>query len=124
MTDEACPTCGKPMVIKHGRFGKFIACSGYPDCKTTKPVPLGIGCPQDTCGGQLVERRSKRGKTFYACTNYPTCTFSVWARPVAQPCPSCGAAFVTERVARGGKATRGCVREGCGYREELAPTVA
>jgi DNA topoisomerase-1 len=121
-TDELCPTCGKAMVIKHGRFGKFMACSGYPECKTTKPVPLGIPCPQD--GGQLVERRSKRGKTFYACANYPQCTFSVWSRPVAQACPQCGAPFVTERVGRGGKITRACVKEGCGYKEDVAPTVA
>ena len=70
-TDETCPTCGKPMVIKHGRFGKFIACSGYPECKTTKPVTLGIACPQAGCGGQLVERRSKRGKTFFALHELP-----------------------------------------------------
>jgi DNA topoisomerase-1 len=121
-TDELCPTCGKAMVIKHGRFGKFMACSGYPECKTTKPIPLGIPCPQD--GGQLVERRSKRGKTFYACANFPQCTFSVWSRPVSQPCPQCGAPFVTERVGRGGKITRACVKDGCGYKEDVAPTVA
>ncbi len=123
-TDEICPTCGKPMVIKHGRFGKFIACSGYPECKTTKPVTLGITCPEPGCGGQLVERRSKRGKTFFACTNYPNCTFAVWARPVPQPCPKCGAPFVTERIARGGKITRACIRGECGYKQDAAPTVA
>ncbi len=122
--DESCPTCGKPMVVKHGRFGKFIACSGYPECKTTKPVPLGIGCPQEGCGGQLVERRSKRGKTFYACANYPKCTYSLWQRPIAEPCPTCGAPFITERFARGGKTTRACVREGCGYKAELTPALA
>jgi DNA topoisomerase-1 len=123
-TDETCPTCGKPMVIKHGRFGKFIACSGYPECKTTKPVPLGIGCPEPGCGGQLVERRSRKGRTFYACANYPQCTFSVWTRPVAEPCPKCGAPFLTERIARGGKVTRACIREECGYKREAGPTVA
>jgi len=112
------------MVVKHGRFGKFVACSGYPECKTTKPVPLGIVCPLEGCGGQLVERRSKRGKTFYGCANYPTCTYSLWQRPVAEACPSCGASFVTERIARGGKITRACVRGGCGYKAELAPSVA
>jgi DNA topoisomerase-1 len=122
-TEEVCPTCGKPMVIKRGRFGKFIACSGYPECKTTKPLTLGIACPEPECGGQLVERRTRRGKTFYSCTNYPTCKFALWTRPVAQPCPSCGAPFVTERIARGGKITRQCVREGCGYKQEIAPTV-
>jgi DNA topoisomerase-1 len=120
-TDERCPTCGKPMVIKHGRFGKFIACSGYPECKTTKPVPLGIACPQDGCGGQLVERRSKRGRTFYACSRYPACTFSLWARPVAEACPRCGAPFLTERVARGGRRARSCIRAGCDYKQDAAP---
>ncbi len=122
-TDESCPTCGKPMVIKHGRFGKFVACSGYPECKTTKPLTLGITCPESGCGGQLVERRTKRGKTFFSCTNYPTCKFAVWARPVPEACPKCGAPFMTERMARG-KVTRQCIREDCGYRQEVAPTVA
>jgi len=123
-TEEICPTCSKPMVIKHGRFGKFIACSGYPACKTTKPVPLGIGCPQPACGGQLVERRTRKGRTFYACTNYPQCTFSVWTRPIPEPCPKCAAPFLTERIARGGKTTRACVRDECGYKQEVGPGVA
>ena len=122
-TDETCPTCGKPMVIKHGRFGKFIACSGYPDCKTTKPLSLGIDCPEPGCGGQLVERRTKRGKTFFSCTNYPTCKFALWARPVREPCPRCAAPFTTERIGRGGKVTRSCIRQECGYKQEIAPTV-
>jgi DNA topoisomerase I len=122
-TDEVCPTCGKPMVIKHGRFGKFIACSGYPECKTTKPVTLGIGCPEPECGGQLVERRTKRGKTFFSCSNYPTCKFALWTRPVAQACPQCGAPFTTERIGRGGRITRQCIRAECGYKQDIAPTV-
>jgi len=123
-TEESCPACGKPMVIKHGRYGKFVACSGYPACKTTKPLPLGIACPQAGCPGQLVERRSRRGKTFFACSEYPACTYSLWSRPVPTPCPKCAAPFVTERVGRGGKVTRQCVKEDCGYREDVAPTVA
>ena len=93
-TDEICPTCGKPMVIKHGRFGKFIACSGYPECKTTKPVTLGIKCPETGCEGELVRRRSKRGRVFFGCSAYPTCKFVLWQQPVAEPCPKCGAAFM------------------------------
>ncbi len=123
-TNEICPTCAKPMVIKHGRFGKFIACSGYPECKTTKPITLGIACPQPGCAGQLVERRSKRGRTFYGCSAYPECKFVVWQRPVAEPCPQCQATFLTERIARGGRPVRMCVREGCGYRQEVETTVA
>jgi DNA topoisomerase-1 len=121
--NEACPTCGKPMVVKHGRYGKFIACSGYPECKTTKPVTLGIACPTPGCSGQLVERRSKRGRVFYGCSAYPTCKFVVWQRPVAEACPKCGAAFVTERAVRG-RMLRTCVREGCDFRQEADLTVA
>ncbi|HET7876055.1 MAG TPA: type I DNA topoisomerase [Methylomirabilota bacterium] len=123
-TDQTCPTCGKPMVIKHGRFGKFIACSGYPGCRTTKPLTLGIACPEAGCGGELLERRTRKGKTFFSCSNYPGCKFALWARPVAQPCPKCGAPFVTERFSRGGKGTRACIRDECGWKQDLAPTVA
>ena len=98
-TDEICPTCGKPMVIKHGRFGKFIACSGYPECKTTKPVTLGHRVPEAGLRGQLVERRSRKGRTFFGCTDYPDCKFVVWQRPVAEPCPKCARA-VPDRADR------------------------
>jgi DNA topoisomerase-1 len=121
-TDETCPTCGRPMVIKHGRFGKFIACSGYPECKTTKPVTLGIACPE--CEkGQLVERRSRKGRTFFGCSAYPDCKFVLWQRPVAEPCPKCAAPFLTERVARGRRVQR-CWREGCDFSREAEITVA
>jgi DNA topoisomerase-1 len=122
-TNEVCPSCGKPMVVKHGRFGKFIACSGYPDCKTTKPVTLGIACPEPGCTGEMVERRSKRSRTFFGCSAYPGCKFVLWQRPVAEPCPSCGAPFLTERTARG-RTTRACVKEGCGFKQEAGATVA
>jgi DNA topoisomerase-1 len=93
-TGEICDKCGSPMVIKHGRFGKFIACSNYPECKNTKPLlaKIGVACPQ--CGGDLVERRSRRGRTFYGCANYPQCDFSSWTRPVPTPCPHCGGLLV------------------------------
>jgi DNA topoisomerase-1 len=121
-TDETCPTCGRPMVVKHGRFGKFIACSGYPECKTTKPVTLGIPCPE--CEkGQLVERRSRKGRTFFGCSAYPDCKFVLWQRPVAEPCPKCAAPFLTERVARGRRVQR-CWREGCDFSREAEITVA
>jgi DNA topoisomerase-1 len=116
--NENCPTCGKPMVIKHGRFGKFIACSGYPECKTTKPVTLGIACPEPGCTGQLVERRSRKGRTFFGCSAYPNCKFVVWRRPVNEPCPKCGAAFVTERVLKN-RTVRSCAREGCDFEREV-----
>jgi DNA topoisomerase-1 len=89
-TDEICPECSKPLVIKFGRFGKFLACSGYPKCRYTKPflVKIGVKCPQ--CGGEVVERISKKRRTFYGCSNYPDCRFAINVRPLPQPCPKCG----------------------------------
>jgi DNA topoisomerase-1 len=91
MTDEACPECGRPMVIKAGRFGKFLACSGYPQCKKTMPllVKMGVTCPE--CDqGELVERVSKRKRRFYGCSRYPKCQFTINRKPIAKPCPQCG----------------------------------
>jgi DNA topoisomerase-1 len=121
--NETCPTCSRPMVIKHGRFGKFIACSGYPECKTTKPVTLGIACPEPGCTGQLVERRSRRGRVFFGCSAYPTCKFVVWRRPVPEPCPKCEAPFITERSVRG-RLVRSCARQGCDFEREVELPVA
>lgn len=89
-TGELCEECGSPMVFKFGRYGKFIACSNYPNCKNTKPylVKIGVSCPR--CGGELVERRSRKGRRFYGCANYPECDFTVGRRPLPQPCPQCG----------------------------------
>ena len=89
-TDEICEECGRPMVVKLGRYGKFLACTGYPECKNTKPllVKTGVKCP--LCGGEIVERRSKRRRLFYGCANYPECEFTIWERPLPQPCPHCG----------------------------------
>ena len=89
-TDEQCPECSSPMVIKSGRFGRFLACSRYPECKGRKPftVTTGVRCPRDA--GELLERRSRRGRIFYGCSNYPKCDFTTWTRPLPQPCPNCG----------------------------------
>ncbi len=88
-TDQVCPNCGRPMVIKTGRYGEFLACTGYPECKTTRPIPLGVKCPR--CGtGELAERRTKRGRSFFGCSRYPDCDFSTWYRPTPATCPSCG----------------------------------
>ncbi|NWF77353.1 MAG: type I DNA topoisomerase [Chloroflexi bacterium] len=96
-SEEKCPNCGRPMAIKVGRFGKFLACSGYPACKTTMPyaVKTGVSCPH--CGGELVKRISKRKKVFYGCSQFPKCQFAVNRKPVAQPCPSCGNLLVQYR---------------------------
>jgi len=89
-TDETCEQCGRPMVIKWGRYGRFIACSGYPECKKTKPllVKIGVKCPK--CGGDIVEKQSKKKRIFYGCANYPNCDFTNSTKPLPQPCPQCG----------------------------------
>lgn len=94
--DRACPSCGRGLVVRHGRFGKFIGCSGFPECRFTEPWldRLGVRCPQD--GGELVERRTRRGRVFYGCANYPQCEFTTWKRPLPQPCPECGGLLVAE----------------------------
>jgi DNA topoisomerase-1 len=111
-----CELCGSPLVARNGPYGRFISCSRRPDCKYTRPFTLGIKCPE--CGtGEIAQRRSRRGKTFYGCTRYPECTFAVWDRPRMTPCPRCGAPFVVEKETRKGLTVR-CVRKGCGYRSE------
>ncbi len=89
-TGLTCDVCGRPMVVKYGRFGRFLACSGYPECRQTKPfaLPTGVRCPK--CGGEIVEKRTRKGRRFYGCIRYPECDFSVWARPTTHQCPECG----------------------------------
>jgi len=96
-SDEVCPKCGRSMVIKTGRFGKFLACSGYPDCKTTLPFIIKTGAHCLLCGGELVQRRNKRKQTFYGCNNYPQCKFTTRYKPLPQPCPKCGKLLVEYR---------------------------
>jgi DNA topoisomerase-1 len=122
LTDRTCDECGRPMQVRFGRFGKFLGCSGYPECKAVqplfKPIPTGITCLQ--CGqGELYERRSKRGNTFFSCNRYPECTFAAWDQPVMEPCPRCAAPFVTEKVTKRSGTVRRCVREGCGWQARL-----
>jgi DNA topoisomerase-1 len=86
---EPCPTCGKPLIVRWGRFGKFIGCSDFPTCRYTRPflIKIDVTCPLD--GGDLVEKKTRRGRIFYGCSNYPACEFSSWNRPLSQPCPNC-----------------------------------
>src|SRR5919107_546973 len=175
-TDEKCENCGSPMVIKLGRFGQFLACSNYPECRTTRevskktgavapaPVPIegetcpvdgaqlvrrhgpygeftscanyptckyikrettGVACARPGCRGELLVKKSKRGKYFYGCSEYPKCDAVYWDKPVAEPCPQCGAPFTLEKTTKKGT-TRSCVREECGHKEDVpaasAPT--
>ncbi|MDZ4694922.1 MAG: type I DNA topoisomerase [Deltaproteobacteria bacterium] len=115
-SDEKCPACQSDMVIRRGRFGEFLACSKYPECKTTKPISLGVACPREGCGGFLTQKRSKRGKIFYGCANYASknCEFVLWDRPLAKPCPQCASPYIVEKVSRSGTRVR-CPNPGCGY---------
>ncbi|MGA8576479.1 MAG: type I DNA topoisomerase [Candidatus Cybelea sp.] len=121
-TDEICPTCGRPMVIKHGRFGKFISCSGYPECKTTKPIvkETGAACPR--CSGAIVERRSKKGRVFYGCANYPKCDFISWDAVVPERCPACGSHVLAKR--RGGNVQLACAADRTHDVSGLAPAAS
>ncbi len=119
-----CPKCGKPMVERAGRFGKFIACTDYPECKTTKQVSaekVEVPCPK--CSGEVLQKRSKKGATFFGCANYPKCDFIAWGKPVGRPCPKCQSMLV-ENTFRGGRvAGIKCHNADCDYKEALPPKV-
>ncbi len=114
-----CDRCGRPMVVKRGRYGKFLACSGYPECRNTKPLSTGVKCPVDNCGGELVEKRSRSGKTFYSCSRYPECKYATWDEPVAETCPRCGfKILVIKNDKKDGKVLK-CPQKGCGYKRSM-----
>lgn len=114
-TGEVCELCGKPMVFKAGRYGDFIACSGYPECRNTKPIlkAIGVKCPK--CGKDVIEKKSKRGKIFYGCSGYPECDMSYWNKPVNKACPKCGS-LLTEKITKGEKGLV-CSNQECDYKE-------
>jgi DNA topoisomerase-1 len=108
----ACDQCGKPMIVRRWKGSRYIACSGYPDCKTSRPYGIGVKCPE--CGsGEMVERASRAGKIFYSCSRYPECRFASWSLPVDGPCPACGYPTMAEKVRKGGKTEIVCLRKGC-----------
>jgi DNA topoisomerase I len=111
--DEKCPTCGKNLVVKQGRYGEFTACTGYPDCRYVKQKLTGIKCPKD--GGDVAERKSKRGKEFYGCVNYPKCDFTLWNKPVEEPCPKCKWPFLTEKITKRHGRQLICANEECDF---------
>ncbi|GAB6094615.1 type I DNA topoisomerase [Desulfatiferula olefinivorans] len=125
---KVCSKCGKPMLIKQGRYGEFLACSGYPECKNTQSAhadtgpgaSLGVPCPTSGCTGEIVEKQSKRGKVFYGCNKYPDCTFASWDKPVNQPCPRCGAPYLVEKTSKREGTYLKCVNDGCDYKAPLA----
>ncbi len=126
-SNEICEKCASPMVQKQGRFGPFLACSSYPACKNTRSLKAretktestGVKCPEKGCGGDIAVRRSKRGRIFYGCTRYPSCTFALWDKPVPQPCPECAAPFVLERTTKKDGPHLKCFNKECTYKEPL-----
>jgi DNA topoisomerase I len=116
--DEPCPNCGRNLMIRHGRYGEFTACSGYPECKYVKQNFIGVKCP--LCkDGELVEKRARKGNTFYGCSNYPKCKFTSAHRPIAEKCPSCGSEYLVEKTLKSGPVIA-CPNKECEY-ERPAP---
>jgi DNA topoisomerase-1 len=122
-----CEVCGRPMALKRSRFGTFYGCTGYPECKNIRkigpqaapPKPTGVACPE--CGkGEIVEKRSFRGKTFWSCNRYPDCKFSLWKKPLPRECPECGAGFLLEKVTKKHGVQYVCNTEGCEHVEDAA----
>ncbi len=118
-TGEVCDKCGSPMLLKRGRFGNFLACSGYPKCKSTRPVSSGIKCPREGCGGDLVARMSRRGR-FYGCSKYPDCKMLFQGEPVREECPVCHAPVLFRRAAKTG-GTLYCINPSCKYKKKEEP---
>jgi DNA topoisomerase-1 len=117
--DEKCPKCGRNLMIRHGRYGEFTACSGYPDCKYVKQNFIGVKCP--LCeDGELVEKRARKGNTFYGCSNYPKCKFTSANKPVAEKCPSCGNEYLVEKTLKDGPVIA-CPNKECEYERAAAP---
>jgi DNA topoisomerase-1 len=120
LLDEKCPRCQSQMSLKQGRFGEFTACSSYPKCRYVKVKETGVTCPQ--CGkGQIVERRSKRGKLFYGCGAYPDCDFVLWRRPVDKACPECDRSYMLERITKKDGHQFVCDNENCDHAETAPP---
>lgn len=125
VTDKNCEKCGMPMVVKRGRYGDFLACSGYPECKNTQSLnsngsgkTIGVSCPQKNCTGEVVERSSKRGKLFFGCNRFPECTFATWDKPIERECPLCDAKFLVEKTTKKEGTVTTCLTEGCGFKEK------
>ena len=111
--EEKCPKCDSFLVVKQGRFGEFTACTNYPNCKYVKMKTTGVPCPKD--GGDIVERKSRRGKAFYGCANYPDCDFTLWKRPIAEACPDCGAPFLLEKITKKAGRQLICSKDDCAF---------
>ncbi|HWQ34928.1 MAG TPA: type I DNA topoisomerase [Blastocatellia bacterium] len=125
MLEEKCPECGSQLAIRQGPFGEFTACSTYPTCKYIKRETTGVPCPRPGCRGEIVARKSKRGKVFYGCSEYPTCDVVFWDKPVAEACPQCKAPFLLEKYnARKDERVKYCQAEDCDYKSGGTPAEA
>lgn len=123
--DETCPKCNEAkLVIREGRFGPFTSCGNYPKCKYIKPKTVGVTCPRASCGGQIIERRSKRGKVFFGCDNYPKCDFVAWNKPVKETCPQCGSSYLLEKVTKREGMIHYCQEESCDYKVAVEAEVS
>jgi len=126
VVDKICDKCGSSMVIKRGRYGEFLACSAYPDCRHTQSLnsngannKIGVPCPEDDCGGEILERKSKRGKVFFGCSRFPKCEFATWDKPVAEECPQCGAKILVEKTSKKQGTFLACLKKECGFKKNL-----
>jgi DNA topoisomerase I len=125
-TDKYCAKCSRPMVIKRGKYGEFLACSGFPECSHTESIngrsngnTVGMKCPEENCPGEIVEKRSKRGKIFYGCSRYPECSFATWDKPVAKACPVCTSPYLVEKNTKLKGTFLACINRECGYQENI-----
>jgi DNA topoisomerase I len=123
-TDKSCPVCRQPMVVKRGKYGEFLACSGFPKCSHTESIngaangkSIGMTCPEQGCGGDIVEKKSKRGKIFYGCSRYPDCKFATWDKPVTKPCPACNAPYMVEKTSKREGTYLACANAECRYKD-------
>jgi len=116
-SDEVCDKCGSKMLVKNGRFGKFLACSGFPKCKYTKPFldKIGVSCPEEGCSGEIIRKKTKKGRTFYGCSNYPKCSFMTWNKPVNKKCPQCNHILVISKDKKNGFYYK-CSNSACDYK--------
>ena len=118
VTDIICEKCGKNMVIREGRFGRFLACPGYPKCRNTKPinVEIGVKCPK--CGGEVIERKTQKGTKYFGCDNHPECDFMSWDMPTNETCPECGKMLLLKSIAKRITKNKVCIDPECKYNEK------
>ena len=129
-SNEVCPQCQKPMIIRTGKYGKFLSCSGYPECKYTRSLEVNnaqpktdVKCPLEGCSGEMVRKTSRRGKIFYGCNRYPECRHAIWDKPIPRACPLCGASFLVEKATKRDGAFWACLTQGCGHKQKINPDV-